>query len=46
MVESLCPIVVSSDRVYSTGLSSLALSEETLRGSLLDSWFGELYVAL
>ena len=45
VVESLCCIVVSSDRLYSAGLSSLGLPEETLTGSL-DCWLGELVVVL
>ena len=42
-VESLCTVVVSSDDLYSTGLSSLVIPGETCRNSL-NTWFGELPV--
>ena len=45
VTESLCSIVASSDRVYSNGPSSLALSEETFTGSL-DSWCDKLCFTL
>lgn len=42
-VESLCTVVVSSDDLYSTGLSSLVIPGETCTNSL-NTLFGELPV--